>query len=95
MLNIEIEADKFVVSENYWLEILTIDLGSSEFPGPPKLIQRNRLANTLKNSPILRAGIRNYFYLFSWFLIFCAIFLVLLYKFSLMNNGVDFFVTCI
>lgn len=70
-----------------------MDLGSSGVSGPPKLIQRNGHANTLKNLPILRAGIRNYFYLFSSFLIFCTIFLVLSYKLSLMSNDMDFFVT--
>lgn len=57
MLNTEIEADKSVVSENYWLEIWKIDLGGSEVFGKPKLIWNRGHAYSLKNSPVLRAGI--------------------------------------
>lgn len=55
VLNTEVEADKFVVSENYWLEVWKIDLGSLEVSWQAKLIWNNGHANILKNYP--RAGI--------------------------------------
>lgn len=99
MLDSEIEADKFIVSGNYWLEIWKkINVGSSEVPGQPELIWSSEHANILKNSPILRAGVLVVISTFSpgflhsmpfpWY--FLGI-----YNPSLMNNEMDFFVISI